>query len=98
MPPKSTKGQSKASVDKLAWKWAETTEPTDIKEAHLQSAYRLNLKWCDHTGQRRNCKGNPQCLIGLGEKEWLGEIADENWHDIEDPNNERRKKVQDMAT
>ena len=42
---------------------------------------------------RKNCKGNPLCLSGLGEKKWFTEIADSAWHSIEDPNGERRKKV-----
>ncbi len=31
-------------------------------------------------------------MIGLGEREWLAEIEDDKWHDIEDPEKERRKK------
>ena len=42
---------------------------------------------------RRNCKGNPHCLTGMGEREWMGDIADDSWHDVEDPNTERRKDV-----
>ena len=42
---------------------------------------------------RRNCKGNPNCLVGLGEKEWLGDITDDRWHEVDDPNLERREKV-----
>ena len=31
-------------------------------------------------------------MIGLGEREWLAEIEDDKWHDIEDPEKERREK------
>ena len=42
---------------------------------------------------RRNCKGNPNCLVGIGEHVWLGEIDENSFHNIDDPNCERRKKV-----
>ncbi|KAK2494912.1 hypothetical protein MC885_012348, partial [Smutsia gigantea] len=41
---------------------------------------------------RRNCKGNPNCLVGIGEHIWLGEIDENSFHNIDDPNCERRKK------
>ena len=40
----------------------------------------------------RNCKGNPHCLVGLGEKEWFQEIDESSWHDLDDPEKERRQK------
>lgn len=43
--------------------------------------------------RRRNCKGNPNCLVGIGEHIWLGEIDENSFHNIDDPNCERRKKV-----
>lgn len=42
---------------------------------------------------RRNCKGNPNCLVGIGEQAWLGEIDENAFHNIDDPNSERRDKV-----
>lgn len=42
---------------------------------------------------RRNCRGNPNCLVGIGEHAWLGEIDENSFHNIDDPNCERRKKV-----
>ena len=42
---------------------------------------------------RRNCKGSPRCLNFIGERSWLGKIEDSQWHDIEDPETERRKPV-----
>lgn len=42
---------------------------------------------------RRNCRGNPNCLVGIGEHVWLGEIDENSFHNIDDPNCERRKKV-----
>lgn len=41
----------------------------------------------------RNCRGNPNCLVGIGEHVWLGEIDENSFHNIDDPNCERRKKV-----
>ncbi|KAL0605187.1 Ubiquitin carboxyl-terminal hydrolase 48 [Plecturocebus cupreus] len=45
-----------------------------------------------HRPKRRNCKGNPNCLVGIGEHIWLGEIDENSFHNIDDPNCERRKK------
>lgn len=42
---------------------------------------------------RRNCRGNPNCLVGIGEHIWLGEVDESSFHHIDDPNFERRKKV-----
>lgn len=42
---------------------------------------------------RRNCRGNPNCLVGIGEQAWLGEIDENAFHNIDDPNSERRDKV-----
>lgn len=46
---------------------------------------------------RRNCKGNPNCLVGIGEQSWLGEIDENAFHNIDDPNSERRDKVSQMT-
>ena len=42
---------------------------------------------------RRNCKGNPKCINALGESKWFTEIDETVWHEIDDPENERREKV-----
>ncbi|ELU17396.1 hypothetical protein CAPTEDRAFT_178380 [Capitella teleta] len=78
-------------LDKGAWQWAETTDPCDITDAHILTAYRLELKPCQASKCRKNCKGNPHCLVHLGEREWLGEIDDRYWHDIGDPAEETRE-------
>lgn len=82
---------TKQQLDKAAWQWAETTEPADITNEHISTAYKLNLKPCKLGACKRNCKGNPFCLNCIGERKWFGEINDDSWHDIEDPNNERRQ-------
>ncbi|XP_013383086.1 ubiquitin carboxyl-terminal hydrolase 48 isoform X2 [Lingula anatina] len=82
----------KQQLDKAAWQWAETVEPEAVTWDHVETAYRIHLKPCKRGACRRNCKGNPNCLNCLGEREWLGEIDDSNWHDIEDPETERRKE------
>ncbi|CAH1775543.1 unnamed protein product [Owenia fusiformis] len=86
MPP------TKQQIDKAIWLWADTTEPENVSLLNVETAYRMHIPHCKQGSCRRNCKGNPHCLGGLGEKEWLGEIDDSNWHDLEDPNNERRKE------
>lgn len=83
MPPK-------LQLDKAAWQWAETTDPKDVTFDHVRTAYRLNLKPCAIGACKRNCKGNPLCLNSIGERVWFGKIDDDNWHQIEDPNYERR--------
>ena len=47
---------------------------------------------------RRNCKGNPNCLIGIGEHLWLGDIDENTFHNIDDPSSERRDKVLTVFT
>ncbi|XP_060076420.1 ubiquitin carboxyl-terminal hydrolase 48-like [Ylistrum balloti] len=84
MPPKQ-------QLDKAAWQWAETVNPEDIDHDHVEIAYRLNLKKCKPQACKRNCKGNPHCLNCIGERVWFGEIDESSWHDIEDPNAERRE-------
>ncbi|XP_035696880.1 ubiquitin carboxyl-terminal hydrolase 48-like [Branchiostoma floridae] len=86
MPPKSRQTQN---PNRQAWQWADTTEPARISQQNVETAYRIRLKACPRDG-RRNCKNNPNCLVGLGESQWLGEIDDEAFQEIEDPNNERR--------
>ncbi|XP_067138768.1 ubiquitin carboxyl-terminal hydrolase 48-like [Centruroides vittatus] len=83
---------TKQQLDKAAWEWAEKFEPSELTQQHIETAYRVKLKPCKPNSCRRNCKGNPHCLYGLGERSWLQEIADEDWHEIDDPNSERRPK------
>ncbi|KAK3608096.1 hypothetical protein CHS0354_004752 [Potamilus streckersoni] len=84
MPPKQ-------QLDKSAWSWAETTDPSAITVQHIKTAYHLDLKPCKLGICKRNCKGNPFCLNSIGERVWFGEIDDRNWHDVDDPESERRK-------
>ena len=36
----------KVQQDKLAWQWAETTDPDSINDDHRELAYRIKLKPC----------------------------------------------------
>ncbi|XP_071805527.1 ubiquitin carboxyl-terminal hydrolase 48-like [Asterias amurensis] len=83
---------AKQQLDKLSWQWTETVQPEAVTREHVELAYRIGLDPCQRNICRRNCKGNPNCLIGLGEKEWLCDIDEDKWHEIEDPNLERRQK------
>ncbi|KXJ21295.1 ubiquitin carboxyl-terminal hydrolase 48 [Exaiptasia diaphana] len=76
----------------VAWLWAETTEPHKITQKNADSAYRIGMAPCDKGSCRINCKSNPNCLNALGEKLWLGEVQDNYWHTLQDPESERRKK------
>lgn len=79
-------------LDKAAWRWVEHVKPEDISLEHIALAYRVNLQYCKRGTCRRNCKGNPNCLVGIGEQAWLGEIDENTFHNIDDPNSERRDK------
>uniref|UniRef100_A0A3Q3QY39 Ubiquitin carboxyl-terminal hydrolase 48 n=1 Tax=Monopterus albus TaxID=43700 RepID=A0A3Q3QY39_MONAL len=79
-------------LEKAAWRWVETVKPEEIKQEHIELAYRVNLPACKRGACRRNCKGNPNCLVGIGEQAWLGEIDENAFHNIDDPNSERREK------
>uniref|UniRef100_A0A2K6S490 Ubiquitin carboxyl-terminal hydrolase 48 n=1 Tax=Saimiri boliviensis boliviensis TaxID=39432 RepID=A0A2K6S490_SAIBB len=79
-------------LEKAAWRWAETVRPEEVSQEHIETAYRIWLEPCIRGVCRRNCKGNPNCLVGIGEHIWLGEIDENSFHNIDDPNCERRKK------
>uniref|UniRef100_A0A671W659 Ubiquitin carboxyl-terminal hydrolase 48 n=1 Tax=Sparus aurata TaxID=8175 RepID=A0A671W659_SPAAU len=79
-------------LEKAAWRWVETVKPEEIRQEHINLAYRINLPACKRGTCRRNCKGNPNCLVGIGEQAWLGEIDENAFHNIDDPNSERRDK------
>ncbi|XP_071403639.1 ubiquitin carboxyl-terminal hydrolase 48 isoform X3 [Centroberyx affinis] len=79
-------------LEKAAWRWVETVKPEDITREHIELAYRVNVPACKRGACRRNCKGNPNCLVGIGEQAWLGEIDENAFHNIDDPNSERRDK------
>ncbi|CAL9705001.1 unnamed protein product [Knipowitschia caucasica] len=79
-------------LEKAAWRWVENVRPEDICLEHVELAYRVNLPPCKRGTCRRNCKGNPNCLVGIGEQAWLGDIDENTFHNIDDPNAERRVK------
>ncbi|XP_076124826.1 ubiquitin carboxyl-terminal hydrolase 48 isoform X2 [Alosa pseudoharengus] len=82
----------RVQLEKAAWQWVETVKPEDIKNEHIEQAYRIALSACKRGTCRRNCKGNPNCLIGIGEHLWLGDIDENTFHNIDDPSSERRDK------
>ncbi|XP_018430579.1 PREDICTED: ubiquitin carboxyl-terminal hydrolase 48 [Nanorana parkeri] len=79
-------------LEKTAWNWTATVRPEEVTRLHIEAAYRVRLEPCVRGVCRRNCKGNPNCLVGVGEHVWLGEIDENSFHNIDDPNFERRKK------
>ncbi|XP_061075552.1 ubiquitin carboxyl-terminal hydrolase 48 isoform X2 [Conger conger] len=78
-------------LERAAWRWVETVKPEDVNDEHIEIAYRIRVPACKR-GTCRNCKGNPNCLVGIGEHVWLGEIDEDAFHNIDDPNSERRDK------
>uniref|UniRef100_A0AAY4D3I0 Ubiquitin carboxyl-terminal hydrolase 48 n=1 Tax=Denticeps clupeoides TaxID=299321 RepID=A0AAY4D3I0_9TELE len=79
-------------LEKAAWRWVEAVRPEEITAEHIELAYRICVPACKRGACRRNCKGNPNCLIGIGEHVWLGDIDENSFHNIDDPNSERRDK------
>uniref|UniRef100_A0A8C3FN39 Ubiquitin carboxyl-terminal hydrolase 48 n=1 Tax=Chrysemys picta bellii TaxID=8478 RepID=A0A8C3FN39_CHRPI len=79
-------------LEKAAWRWTESVPPEEVTQEHIEAAYRIGLEPCQRGVCRRNCRGNPNCLVGIGEHVWLGEIDENSFHNIDDPNSERRKK------
>ncbi|KAJ8260292.1 hypothetical protein GJAV_G00179290 [Gymnothorax javanicus] len=79
-------------LERAAWRWVETVRPEDVNDEHIEIAYRIRVPACKRGTCRRNCKGNPNCLVGIGEHVWLGEIDENAFHNIDDPNSERRDK------
>lgn len=90
MARRTTNRKQQANVLKQAWEWANFTEPENITQENVETAYRTASTPCIRSNCRRNCKANPNCFNCLGEKFWLGEIKDDYWLDCEDPENERR--------
>uniref|UniRef100_A0A4W5MRS3 Ubiquitin carboxyl-terminal hydrolase 48 n=1 Tax=Hucho hucho TaxID=62062 RepID=A0A4W5MRS3_9TELE len=82
----------RVQLEKAAWRWVESVRPEDIHREHIEIAYRICVPPCKRGACRRNCKGNPNCLVGIGEHAWLGEINENSFHNIDDPNSERRDK------
>ncbi|KAK7093901.1 ubiquitin carboxyl-terminal hydrolase 48-like [Littorina saxatilis] len=81
---------AKVQQDKAAWQWADNiADPNDVSLQHLEIAYRCNLKPCARGECRRNCRGNPSCLNGLGERAWFKELDESRCQDF-DPESERR--------
>ncbi len=36
----------KLQLEKQAWQWAETTEPDQVNQTHVETAYRIHFKPC----------------------------------------------------
>lgn len=64
-----------------------------INTINFQRIQLCNVNDASPTLFRRNCKGNPFCLNGLGERSWMDEIDESQWNDIEDPDKEKRQEV-----
>ncbi|XP_006641945.1 ubiquitin carboxyl-terminal hydrolase 48 isoform X1 [Lepisosteus oculatus] len=79
-------------LERAAWRWIEAVKPEEVSAEHIETAYRIRLPACKRGSCRRNCKANPNCLVGIGEHLWLGEIDENSFHNIDDPNSERRDK------
>ncbi|XP_053725063.1 ubiquitin carboxyl-terminal hydrolase 48 [Synchiropus splendidus] len=82
----------RTQLEKAAWRWVDHVLPEEVRQEHVELAYRVNLPACQRGTCRRNCKGNPNCLVGIGEQAWLGEIDENAFHNVDDPNSVRREK------
>jgi len=80
--------------ERSAFEWADKVSLDQINDTHIQHAYRLNHKSCfsKPIPCKRNCRANPKCLYGLGEKKWLSNNKEDDFlADSENPNDERKK-------
>jgi len=66
----------KQLLEKNAWEWAKSTPHQNVTDQHIQTAYRIHLPPCGDDSCKKNCLGNPNCLRGLGEKDWLNPDVD----------------------
>ncbi|KAG1654322.1 Ubiquitin carboxyl-terminal hydrolase 48 [Nymphon striatum] len=88
MPRKVSKYYKTA--EKSSWEWTEKTDIDKISEENIETAYRLHLKTCKDC--RRNCRSNPRCLTGLGEREWYDSESTVVGQDIVDSSCEKREE------
>ena len=86
--PMSRGGGRRSSIP-IGLKFAEDPDldPSKIGRREVKSVYRMNYP--SHSGAssnvcKKNCKNNPRCLAGLGEKAWLEEKEEEDDNDDED--------------
>ncbi|XP_055987291.1 ubiquitin carboxyl-terminal hydrolase 48-like isoform X1 [Sorex fumeus] len=82
----------KLQLEKAAWRWVEKIMPENVSQEHVEAAYRIWLEPCIRGICKRNCKGNPNCFVGIGEHIWLGEINENRFHKVDDPEIRRRKE------
>lgn len=61
-------------ASKEAWQWVDSTEAQAITIDHMHTSYRLKVPKCKPGKCKKNCRVNPRCLAGLGEKAWLEEL------------------------
>ena len=85
-----SKGRGRMPSAPIGLKFAEDPDldPAKIGRAEVKSVYRMNYPSHSGTspgGCKKNCKNNPRCLVGLGEKTWLEvKEEDEDENDDED--------------
>eukprot|EP00112_Aurelia_sp_Birch-Aquarium-sp1_P008102 Seg1889.4 transcript_id=Seg1889.4/GoldUCD/mRNA.D3Y31 product="Ubiquitin carboxyl-terminal hydrolase 48" protein_id=Seg1889.4/GoldUCD/D3Y31 len=93
-PKKASAATAKSNVYPPGWEWVQNIkEPLKVKsinESFLQQSYRFDAPQCEKGACRTNCKKNPNCHNCLGEKFWQGEIKDNFWIDVEDPEEQRK--------
>ena len=87
--PMSKGGGRRPSIP-VGLKFAEDPDldPSKIGMKEVKAVYRMNYpRHSRASGCKKNCKNNPRCLTGLGEKVWL-EVNDED-----DENNEEEEDL-----
>ena len=79
-------GRPRPASHTLGFSFAEDPDldPKAIGRKEVKAVYRMNLQshTFPNTNCKKNCKLNPRCLVGLGERVWM-EIDDEDDSDIE---------------
>ncbi|KAI1301417.1 Ubiquitin carboxyl-terminal hydrolase 48 [Halotydeus destructor] len=80
-----------------SWEWASSvTDTSKLTKEQFRLAYKLQQECCFFKSKpcKRNCRYNPRCLCGIGEKKWLNAAIDQNWSDNLNPYLEKRKTGQ----
>uniref|UniRef100_UPI00358DF83B ubiquitin carboxyl-terminal hydrolase 48 isoform X3 n=1 Tax=Myxine glutinosa TaxID=7769 RepID=UPI00358DF83B len=86
-------GSGSPVILRSTWTWTADVAPADVQDEHVKAVYRVILPQCEHKASRKNCKWNPNCLVGLGEHTWSGEFDEDSFSSTDHPDSERR--VQD---
>ncbi|RDD44046.1 Ubiquitin carboxyl-terminal hydrolase 48, partial [Trichoplax sp. H2] len=72
MKGKQTRSSNKYKID---WEWAKESTVQQINQEQVEKVYGVHFNSCsltnDKTHSKSNCRSNPNCLVHLGEANWI---------------------------